>query len=46
MEAINIHGVIKGMYLSIKRILKCNPFFEGGIDPVPTVKKCKHKLYG
>lgn len=33
--AINQYGVIKGLYLSIKRILKCNPFHKGGYDPVP-----------
>ena len=34
-EAIEVHGSIKGMFLSIKRILKCNPFSKGGIDLVP-----------
>lgn len=34
-EAINKHGAIKGLYLSIKRILKCHPFHSGGYDPVP-----------
>ena len=29
------YGLIKGLYLSIKRILKCNPLFKGGFDPVP-----------
>lgn len=29
-------GAIKGSYLGIKRILKCNPFFKGGIDYPPT----------
>jgi len=38
-EAITEHGIIKGVYLGIKRILKCNPFFEGGYDPVPYKKK-------
>ena len=32
-------GVIKGSYLAIKRILKCNPFFEGGYDPPPLKDK-------
>ena len=35
LEAIEKYGVIKGGYLSIKRILKCNPFHKGGYDPVP-----------
>ena len=34
-EAITNYGVIKGTLLSIKRILKCNPFSKGGIDLVP-----------
>lgn len=33
--ALENHGLIKGLYLSIKRILKCNPFNKGGLDPVP-----------
>ena len=32
-------GFIKGSYLTIKRILKCNPFSKGGIDLVPERKK-------
>lgn len=35
LEAIQLHGAIKGSYLTIKRLLKCHPFHEGGIDPVP-----------
>lgn len=34
-EAVNIHGVGKGSWLSIKRIAKCHPFNAGGIDLVP-----------
>ena len=43
-EAIIEHGVIKGTYLGIKRILKCNPFFKGGYDPVPCKKDKKESL--
>lgn len=33
--AITTHGIVKGIFLGIKRILKCNPFGTYGIDPVP-----------
>lgn len=33
-EAILKYGAIKGTYLGVKRILRCNPFCEGGYDPV------------
>ena len=35
IEALRKYGVIKGLYLSVKRILKCHPFHKGGYDPVP-----------
>jgi len=35
IEAINKHGIIKGLVLTVKRILKCNPWSKGGYDPIP-----------
>ncbi|MCH5304395.1 MAG: membrane protein insertion efficiency factor YidD [Ruminococcus sp.] len=35
VEAIQTHGALKGFFLSIWRILRCNPFSKGGFDPVP-----------
>ncbi len=35
IEAIKIHGSFKGIYLGIKRIIKCNPKGTYGYDPVP-----------
>ena len=35
IDSLKKHGLIKGMYLSIKRISKCNSLFKGGYDPVP-----------
>ncbi len=34
IQAIQKYGVIKGILLGIKRILKCNPFSKGGYDPL------------
>lgn len=33
-QAINEYGVIKGIYLTIKRLLRCHPWHPGGYDPV------------
>jgi len=35
IEALQKRGFFTGFYLGVKRILKCNPFFDGGFDPVP-----------
>lgn len=33
-QAIEKYGALKGSFLGIKRILKCNPFSKGGYDPL------------
>ena len=35
IDSLKKYGLIKGMFLSIKRISKCNSLFKGGYDPVP-----------
>ena len=34
IDAIQKYGALKGGFMSIKRILRCHPFHEGGYDPV------------
>ena len=33
-QAIEKYGCLKGVYLGIKRLLRCNPFAKGGYDPL------------
>ena len=34
MESIQKHGAARGVYLSLRRLLRCHPFHAGGYDPV------------
>lgn len=40
IEAIKSHGAIKGSWLGLKRIARCNPWGGAGPDPVPPSRKC------
>ncbi|MBS1572104.1 MAG: membrane protein insertion efficiency factor YidD [Bacteroidetes bacterium] len=35
VEALQVHGIFRGLYLGIKRISRCHPFGGEGYDPVP-----------
>ena len=41
IEALHRYGFIKGGFLSVRRILKCNPFGPYGYDPVPEPEELK-----
>lgn len=38
IEALQVHGIIKGSLITIWRIMRCNPLVKGGYDPVPPKK--------
>lgn len=41
IQAIERHGPFYGLWLAVWRIVRCNPFFRGGVDPVPPVRAKK-----
>ena len=41
LEALKTYGLLKGLFLSLKRILSCHPWSNGGLDPVKQEMKVK-----
>ncbi|PXX92664.1 membrane protein insertion efficiency factor YidD [Marinobacter vulgaris] len=41
IDAITTHGAVKGLFLAMKRLLRCHPWAKGGYDPVPGTEVCR-----
>lgn len=39
LEALSVHGALRGTWLTVRRLLRCGPWHPGGWDPVPPRKR-------
>ncbi|GAB3459114.1 membrane protein insertion efficiency factor YidD [Massilia terrae] len=42
LEALRTHGAVRGSWLAARRVCRCHPWNEGGVDPVPPAKQDSH----
>ncbi|WP_375262748.1 membrane protein insertion efficiency factor YidD [Palleronia sp.] len=42
LEALRAHGAARGGWLTLRRIARCHPWGESGVDPVPPRKRHSH----
>lgn len=43
-EAIEKYGAVRGSFMTLKRVLRCNPWNPGGYDPVPVINTKVRKI--
>ena len=48
MQAIERFGAVRGSWLTVRRLLRCQPLCEGGLDPVPEIwpRRGEHRRCG
>jgi putative membrane protein insertion efficiency factor len=42
LQAVETHGVLRGVFLGVKRLLRCQPWGGSGFDPVPVAAPVAH----
>lgn len=46
VEALRVHGVGRGSWLTVRRLLRCGPWHPGGLDPVPPRRTAHPDVHG
>ena len=41
IEALTVHGILHGSWLTVRRLLRCGPWHPGGMDPVPPARSSR-----
>ncbi|MCA1822299.1 MAG: membrane protein insertion efficiency factor YidD [Pseudonocardiaceae bacterium] len=41
IEALTVHGALRGAWLTVRRLLRCGPWHPGGVDPVPPARSSR-----
>ncbi|MGH3786405.1 MAG: membrane protein insertion efficiency factor YidD [Pseudonocardiaceae bacterium] len=41
IEALSVHGVLRGSWLTARRLVRCGPWHPGGVDPVPPARSSR-----
>jgi uncharacterized protein len=43
LEAVTVHGSVRGSWLAVRRVLRCHPWAAGGVDPVPPATSSRRR---
>ncbi len=46
LEALGVHGPVRGSWLAVRRVCRCHPWNSGGLDPVPPAGEPSRRAFG